>query len=103
MQLLSSQARNNAADASSSGPPKRPRGNQLSELLLCDSHLLLCLELPSTSSVSVARGLRVLTRMGRSFSSTARERANDCNAALISPYTGIADAQKVHTGGDNSD
>ncbi|MNT74316.1 hypothetical protein D3C72_2131270 [compost metagenome] len=83
MKLLSSDARNSAAFANSSGRPRRPSGISPAS---CFSNAPNCaspMPILPMIGVSTGPGLRQLTRMLRPLSSAAQLRAKERTAALV--------------------
>src|ERR1700759_3291079 len=80
--LESSEARNSAAAAISSGRPIVPRG-------ISDSNIRFASSVRTWSCIGVAigPGLSTFTRIFRPFSSLSQVRANERNAALLAAYT----------------
>src|SRR3984893_16275077 len=80
--LESSEARNSAAAAISSGRPIFPRG-------ITDSNIRFASSSRTWSCIGVAigPGLSTFTRIFLPFSSLSQVRANECNAALLAEYT----------------
>ena len=78
--LESSEARNTAALATSSGSPMRPIGI-VARSLAMDSGVCR----PTSSGVLIGPGLRTLDRMRRSFSSMVQVRTRLRTAALVAP------------------
>src|SRR3979490_2278468 len=87
MKLLSLDARNRAAAASSSGRPSRPMGVAAAKEAFAASACSFVLNCPSMIGVSVAPGLNVLTRIPRSLSSVVHVLAKERTAALVATYT----------------
>src|SRR6266849_6235603 len=86
MKLLSSDARNKTALATSSGSPSRPTGRSKSDVLNPAS---------LQPGVLVGPGLTALTRILRAFRSRVQLRANDRTAALLALYTLNASAPLI--------
>src|SRR5579863_9214845 len=80
--LESSEARNNAAAAISSGRPIFPRG-------IADSNIRFASSVRTWSCIGVAigPGCSTFTRIFLPFNSLSQPRANACNAALLAAYT----------------
>src|SRR5215213_682123 len=87
MKLLSSDARNVAAFAISSGLPIRPRGTADKRPVLNCSFCSSVSSRPSKIGVSIGPGLMALTRILRCFRSTVQVRAKERTAALVALYT----------------
>src|SRR5262249_41174048 len=85
--LLSSDARNKAAFATSSGLPSRPIGIMVSRPERACSTCSFVSPTLFQNGVLIGPGLTALTRILRSLSSTAQVRANDRTAALVALYT----------------
>src|SRR5690348_558564 len=81
MKLLSREARNRAAAATSSGRPARPSGTP------AVARSRTAAGAWARAGVSIGPGLRVLTRIERPASSSARLRASERTAALVAAYT----------------
>src|SRR6185437_1159681 len=81
MKLLSADARNSAALATSSGRPIRPTG--ITSARCCRKSAARSPANLAKPWVSVGPGLSALTLMPRSFNSTVRVRASDRTAALL--------------------
>src|SRR5258708_16795683 len=77
--LESSEARNTAALATSSGSPMRPIGMVATILAMMSGDWI------STSGVLIGPGLRTFERMRRSFNSTVQVRTRLRTAALVAP------------------
>ena len=84
IKLLSSDARNVTAFATSSGLPILPSVMVLRSLFFTCSPPSLS-TMPLVIGVSIGPGLMALTRILRCFRSTVQERAKDRMAALVAP------------------
>src|SRR2546430_5409510 len=80
--LESSEARNNATAAISSGRPIFPRGIRDSNIRFASS-----VRTWSCMGVAIGPGLSTFTRIFLPFSSLSQVRANERNAALLAAYT----------------
>src|SRR5580658_102494 len=80
--LESSEARNSAAAAISSGRPIFPRGIRDSNIRFASS-----VRTWSCIGVAIGPGLSTFTRIFLAFSSLSQVRANERNAALLAAYT----------------
>ncbi len=83
MKLLSSEARNTAAAAISSGLPSRPSGTPAASDANSGSTPVASPASPASPGVRTGPGTSVLTRMLRSTSSAAQVRPNDRIAAFV--------------------
>src|SRR5580658_5966860 len=83
MKLASSDARNKAVDAISSGWPSRPNGTAAANWERAWSAASLVDACCSKIGVSIGPGLIALTRTRRSFNSAVQVRTNERTAALV--------------------
>src|SRR5438132_13568143 len=83
MKLASSDARNKAVDAISSGRPSRPNGTAAANWARAWSAPSLVGACWSKIGVSIGPGLIALTRMRRSFNSAVQVRTKERTAALV--------------------
>src|SRR3989442_11872552 len=83
MKLASSDARNKAVDAISSGRPSRPNGTASANWARAWSAPSLVGACWSKIGVSIGPGLIALTRMRRSFNSAVQVRTEERTAALV--------------------